>query len=372
MSDEFRLIEQALQDHEGKLHKALRSRDDEIKSLQDMVRNLAQKQSAPFGPEVHGNRSPFDAFLRSPELTALRKGAPSTGRVELPNISIKALTSTQFAPGSPTVGYDVQPARDPGLYAYGRRSLRLLDVLTRMPIASNAFEYHRIDSYTNQAAVQASEGTQKQQTSVAPELQTAKVFTFAHWLPVSKQLLDDVPALQASLENLLRYGVADKIENAIINDTGGAEIDGLISAGTTFVHTNGADAADRISEASSHLESTGWSPSVVVMNPNDWHVLRTTKGSGDGQYMVGSWNMPASPQMWGLPVVPSAAMPATQAIVMDASQVLLLDRQSVQVMIGQDGNDFTSNRFTLLAEARAGLAVLSPAAVQIVDLFGSP
>lgn len=350
---------------------------EDYKSLADQVRCLAQKGGVSM--EVRSSpRHPFDCFTKSEELASLRKRSnmPNSVRsvsVELSDVSIKSvLTSTQFSEGSPTTTVDVQAQRDNGIYANPRRTLRLLDVLRRLPVSSNAFEYHRLSGYTNAASYQTAEGVQKPEGSVDTSLQTAKIHTIAHFLPVSKQLLDDQPALQQQLDDLFRYGVIDKLENAIINDTGGSEIDGLINSGTSFMHTNGADAADRISEAAAYLESIGWNASAVVINPTDWHHLRTTKGAGDGQYMVGTWNMPAQPTMWGLPVVASAAMPATQAIVMDGSQVLLLDRMQPQVSMGFDGNDFTSNRMTLLAELRAGLAVVSPTAVQVLELYGSP
>lgn len=343
---------------------------DNYKSLADQVIVLAQRSGSSMPPFNAGPRRPYEAFLKSAQLEALRKGANSTGRVELPGINIKALTSLQFPSGSPQEGYDVQPARDPGLYADPRRSLRLLDVLRRIEVGSNRFEYHRIAGYTNQATYQAAEGAQKQETQVPPTLEYADIVTIAHFLKVSKQVIADVPALQAQLDDLLRFGVAAKLESEIINGSGAGEIQGLLAEGTTFVPTAN-NGADRVSESISFLEASGWSASAVLMHPNSWHTIRTERGE-DLQYVAGGWNMPAAPSMWNVPVVATASMPQGTCIVLDGSQVLLLDRMQPQMMLGMDGNDFTSNLWTLLAELRAGLAVLSPTAVQVFGIEGSP
>lgn len=72
--------------------------------------------------------------------------------------------------------------------------------------------------------------------------------------------------------------------------------------------------------------------------------------------MAGSWASPALPSIWGLPVV-------------DPRVALLLDREQVAVLVStEDRDNFVKNMVTILAEVRAGLAVLDTAGVLRVTL----
>lgn len=112
--------------------------------------------------------------------------------------------------------------------------------------------------------------------------------------------------------------------------------------------------------------------SAQINNPADWHGVRTTRAPGDGQYLVGRWNTPASPSMWGLRVLTTPSISEGAVLVMDTSQLAILDRSQVGVMISNEGaSNLTATLVTILAECRCGLAVFSPSAVAVVGA-GSP
>lgn len=385
------LITEALSKHERKLTEAFDASREEVKrieerykSLQDQVLHLAQKSTGHIleDPSAVGFSSAgagarfrlYTKLFESPQMQALRgKQVLNTGKFELGGIGVKNLTSTVGSPGgSPSPAtYDVQPQRDAGLYENPRRSLRLLDVLRRMPVNSNVFEFHRLSGYANLAAFQTSEGAPKQRTRVGAALERVQIPTIAHYEKASKQLLDDAPMLAAQLDDLLRFGVLSKFEAEIVNGNGvPGEIDGLLSVGTPFTPI-AAYPADRISEAMSYMETLGWMASAVLLHPNDWHSIRTERGN-DEQYVAGGWTSPAAPSVWNTPVVATPSLTEGTAIVLDGSQIMILDRMQPAVMVGQEGTDMTDNLVTLLAEIRAGLAIMSPTAVQVFSLAGSP
>jgi hypothetical protein len=68
--------------------------------------------------------------------------------------------------------------------------------------------------------------------------------------------------------------------------------------------------------------------------------------------------------MWGVPLIPSAALAQGTALVGDFEiGALLLIRTGLQVLLSDsDQDDFTKNKVTLLAELRAALPVFRPAA----------
>jgi HK97 family phage major capsid protein len=74
--------------------------------------------------------------------------------------------------------------------------------------------------------------------------------------------------------------------------------------------------------------------------------------------------------LWGVPLVPSPAIPQGTVLVGDFTiGAQLFIREGVQVLMSDsDQDDFLRNRVTLLGEMRAALAVFRPSAFAAVDL----
>lgn len=322
---------------------------------------------------VDGVNPLVKGFVSSPQFTALADGANSTGRVQIEGVNLKALTNAgQGIAGS--AEYSVQPQRADGLYNDPRRRLTLLDVLPGLPVKSSSFEYVKLSNYVNTAAFQTEEGQQKAEANFDMAPETANIATVAHWTRASLQVLDDAPALNQQLMSLLEYGVLSKLESELIGGTGGkGKIAGLLELGTEApepLTTSGAlmGEAERIGHAVNELQSNGWNPGLIIMNPRDWFLISSARAT-DGQYILGSPRAPASMSLWSVPVVVTPSLARNVAIVLDPAQVAILDRQMPTLAASrEDAQNFTTNMVTILAELRAGLAVFAPGAVLIVDL----
>jgi HK97 family phage major capsid protein len=267
--------------------------------------------------------------------------------------------------------YPVQPQRAPGIYNDVRQPLRLIEAMPRMPVQSGSFEYVALDAaYTDDADYQVQQGDAKAQTALPMELLSANIATVATTLPCSEQVLADQPALAQFIGSKLSYQVLLKLEQEIINGTGGTgKIDGLLSLGAAFVASSNADTVDGIGEAIAELQSLGWNPGAVLLHPRTFQHIRSIRvDSGNGEYLAGGWATPAAPSIWNVPVILTPAMPTTKAVVMDVAQTMLLDRQSVSFQFGYVNNQFVQNLRTARAECRAGLMVAAPSAVQVMSL----
>lgn len=312
-------------------------------------------------------------FTESSQFQALVDGANSTGRVQVEGVNIKALTNAgQGVAGS--IGYDIQPQRAEGLYNDPRRRLTLLDVLPSLPVTASSFEFVKLTNYVNTAAFQTEEGQQKAESNYEMVPETANIATIAHWTKASVQVLDDAPALTQRLMSLLEYGVLSKLESEIIGGAGGkGQITGLLAQGTDHVAPLNMDGTamapiERIGHAVTELQSNGWIPGLIILNPADWFVISTIKAT-DNQYIMGSPGNPAPLSLWNVPVVLTPSLARNSAIVLDTAQVAILDRQIPTLAASrQDGENFTTNMVTILGELRAGLAVFAPGAVLIVDI----
>lgn len=309
-----------------------------------------------------------DLFTSSDQFGLLTKGAPSTGRVTLGEIGIKTLVNVGRGQTGDT-GYDVPAQRAPGLFGIAQRRLTLLDVLPSLPVTSGTFEYLSIEGYSNAAAYQIKEGDLKAEASVAPALEQAQIATIAHWIKASTQILDDAPALSQQIGNLLRYGLLQKLETAIVSGAGGTgEIKGLLQYATAFVPVGTPVPADALGQATTHLSAEGWQAGLIVLNPADWFTIASA-ATTQGEYIIGSPRDPSPLSLWGTPVVTTPSLAAGTALVLDPAQVAVLDRQQPTLLASRDdGDNFRRNLVTILAEMRAGLAVFAPDAVLSVDL----
>ena len=189
--------------------KELQSRDVEIKNfsenavkeitaLKDRLQDLEQKGQrrgstvTAGGDDAVGKMA--EEFTKSGQFAAMKSGGPTTGRVTVDSVSIKALTNAgQGVTGS--TSYYATAQRQPGLHNDPRRDLSLLDYLPSLPATSSTFEYMQLKDYVNNATEQEEEGQQKAESKIDAELETANIATVAHWTRASKQVLDDTPAL---------------------------------------------------------------------------------------------------------------------------------------------------------------------------------
>lgn len=285
----------------------------------------------------------------------------------LPSLTRSIIVSAGGGTSSDANEYPTQPGRIGGLWGVGYRAPSLLQALPVMEVEAGSVDYVELTGYTN-AADEVPEAALKPEANVPTIKRTANIGTVAHWVRASEQVLADEPMLMQQLGLLLGHGVAQRAEDMIVNGStaNGDIVHGLEELGTAFVPT-ATHAADRLGEAAAHLEATGFAASLIALHPADWHAIRSERSTQG--YVMGTASAPVSPNLWGLPVVTSSAVPRFGGFVLDASHVLLLARQATTVEVFRDLP--TQNLLTLRAEARLGIAVLSRAAVQVVPLVDS-
>ncbi len=310
--------------------------------------------------------NPLTKLMSDPSIQSFRTDAGvKSASVTLPgkfSRLIKSVVGDQASSGNDY--YSVAPVRDNRLGEYAERRLSIFDVLPSLQVNSNSFEFNRLDNYLNAADYQSQEAAEKAQASMPTELISAPITTIAHWLPMSEQVLADVPALQNQASTLMRYGVEHKAAAEIIAGNTPGKISGLHTEATPIMVDAGTFLADAVAKAITALDADGWMPNLIIMHPNDWNLIRTARENEDGgAYLLGQLsNMPMA-SLWGLPVITDPACPIDSPLVLDSSQVAILDRQAARIELGRIGNQFIANEVVMRAEARIGLAVFSRSAV---------
>jgi HK97 family phage major capsid protein len=276
--------------------------------------------------------------------------------------------------GSPAVNSDtlVPSQRLGGIVPGAFRTLRVTDVIPNFTTNSNIIEYTKESTFTN-AAAEAAEGAAKAESTLEFTLSNAPVRTIAHFLKVSKQVLDDAAALQSYIDQRLRYGVELKLETQLIAGAGtGQQISGITASGnyTAFTPVTGDTALDSLNKAIQAVAVADYNATAIMMNPADWHAIERLKDS-QNRYIVGN---PAggllSAALWGLPVVVSNSVTSGKLIVgaFDIAHGLFRRQATVVEMFEQDSDNVQKNLVTVRGEARAALATFVPAAVQYGNL----
>ena len=189
-----------------------------------------------------------------------------------------------------------------------------------------------------------------------------EVKKIATYVKVSKEMLEDLSFIRSEINNDLMTGLRESIEQALLSGAGGTSIKGLLDASMGLPTYNGfddevrdANISDLVRVVKAQIEASNFSPTHVVLNPEDIAKLQLTKDSG-GQYTYPMFlpNQMGDGEMViaGMRVISSTYMTAGNYLVGDMSKVNVKFRNNMTLEVGLDANDFTRNMVTILAEAR--------------------
>jgi HK97 family phage major capsid protein len=266
------------------------------------------------------------------------------------------------------------PARVPTIQAV-YLPLRVRDLLTASPCGSNTVEFVRETGATNAAAPQGYgsspqvyEGVTKAESAIVFELVAQPVVTLAHWIPASRQVLDDSAALSNFLNRRMLYFLKLKEEDELLNGTGvGGDLDGLMHAASIYQGPSpippGETKLDSIRRGIGQVEAAGFSATGVVVNPIDWtaiSLIKTVGTASSGEYIYSDPHAAGPPSVWGRPLVVSSKMAAGSFLVGDFSTAgaELWDRMQSTVEISREHADFfVTNKIACLVEERLALTV---------------
>jgi HK97 family phage major capsid protein len=212
----------------------------------------------------------------------------------------------------------------------------------------------------------------------------APVRTLAHWEAAHRNVLQDEPQLQSTINNELLYGLALEEDYQILQGDGtGENLLGLLNVPNTqtYVQTDdgGTPAAatepksDALRRAATKAIIANYAPSGYVLHPYDWEAVELQK-DGEGRYMlVTNISVGAESRVWRQPVVETVAMPqGTFVTGAWGTGAQLYDRQVANVRIAEQHADFfIRNAVAILVEERLAFAVKRPESFVIGTFFSA-
>ena len=215
-------------------------------------------------------------------------------------------------------------------------------------------------------------GALKPQISIEWEDKEAAVTTIAGWLKINRPSLADTQGLQQTITTRVIARVLMALEGELLTGDGTTSdrpgtpgIVGLLNTNGVATVPAGADLLDAAVDAIVAIEAVGGTANLFALNLNDWADLIRTKTSGSGEYVF----PPTAQQqrVWNLTMTPTVALPPGRAVVADSRAMSLLVRESAQVRVGEESDDFVRNRLTLLGEMRAAFCVWQPALIALIE-----
>ena len=181
------------------------------------------------------------------------------------------------------------------------------------------------------------------------------------------EILDDAAGLRSMIDGRLRYMLAFKEEQQLLNGDGSNQnLMGLASGATEFspaFQVEEQSNIDVIRLALLQASLAEYPATGIILHPTNWADIETTKDS-EGRYIIGNPQGTLRPMLWSTNVVITQAQAIntflTGAFSMAAQ---IFDRMDATVMASsEDKDNFRKNLVTILAEERLALAIYRPEA----------
>jgi HK97 family phage major capsid protein len=317
---------------------------------------IEQKLTAP-GGGPSGNRegkSLGEQVAESEQFKfMLKNNGAKSGRIPVTGLKTTIVNATgQNQPLVPAY-------RVPGIIPPGQRRLTVRDLVPTLPTTSNMIEFVKETSSTNNAGVQAAEGDPKGESALAFTLSYQPVKTLAHWIPASRQVMEDSASLAAYIDTRLMYMLKLKEESQLLF---GPDLAGLYSSATAYDTSYSVTATDTYIDTIKHAitqvnENSDFEADGIVLNSLDWatiQLVKTTGTASSGEYIFADPHSVMGPRLWGLPVVATKSMTRGEFLV-GAFQMAaaIWDRDTATIELSREHESFfIKNLVAVLVEER--------------------
>lgn len=361
----------AFQDSVQKVDKVEKS----VEKLTEELTDLARKSANLLGGGGQQRKSLGQLAGESDVCKTYRGGTAEIITMNAPLFGKAAVTSSAASAGA-----FIEPDRR-GLLVDPAIPLTVRDLFMAVSISTNAVEWVQEKLFTNNAGPQNGEGSAKNESGITFEKKSSSVETIAHWIPISRQVLADVPQLQGLIDGRMREGLKIKEdEDLLFGDGLNGHLLGLVPQATDY-SAAGLPAPAAGGPATTMLDHLRWSHLQVakalypatfsVLSLEDWATIQLLK-TNDGAYIFGTPTDGAAPRVWGKRVVESYGLPTGQFLSGSGFAATIYDREEVTVRVAEQHADFfIKNMVALLVEERLAFTVERPKAI-VAGTFPAP
>ncbi len=340
----------------GKELDSLRAVDDayqKAQSASSIVHPGGEQKSEP-EPQTVGEK-----VTASPIYKAWREGdrsQPISIDYGLKELKTLFETGTGWAPESTRTGTVIDATTRP---------VQVIDLFPSGQTGQAAVIYMEETTRTH-AAAEMSEGATFPEAEFALSEKSEPVRKVGTSIPVTDEQLEDVAMVQSYLDNRLRFGLRQRLDNQLLNGDGIApNLEGILNRTglQSLSKASGDSIPDTIFKSMRTIRVSGRAqPNQIIMHPEDWEKVRLLQTS-DGVYIWGPPMDQGPERMWGLPVTQADSLTTGTAVVGDfANFAQLFERRGIDMQMGFTGTQFTEGKQTMRADMRVALAIYRPGA----------
>ena len=231
----------------------------------------------------------------------------------------------------------------------------LRSVFNIIPVSTGSVSFPRGNTPVGEGSFgKQTEGSAKPQVDYDVTVVNTALSFIAGYAKVSRQMIDDLPFLQAYLSQSLIEDFQRAEDTYYLN---------AIASSATAGSSSGANTAEKFIDYVAQLGALNWTPNLALTTHAGWAGLLKTKPSDyslpGGVVIDNNGNV----RIVGVPVIPHSLVTASKIYVMDTSKFAIAQQSGLAVRSTEfDQDDFIKNLITFRAEARCELLQFQPSA----------
>ena len=324
---------------------------DEIEKLEAKQNRVKMNQT-----EVKGfNVTLADAIEQNGDsLAKLARGEQKRSSFILDTKAVGNMTEALSLTGDITRQYANQ------VYALPARKVHLRSLLPIGTINQGLFTFP-YESGGEGAPAAQTQGSSKAQVDFDITMKDAAAQYIAGYVRISRQMLDDIPAMTSFLQSRLleKYLVAEDAQLLSGNGTA-PNLQGITGVATAATGAATVD-VEQLVQAIAQLETSDYSATGILVNPTDWAAIMNTKNTNSAYTLPASTvvTTDGSVSIAGIPLYKSTAIAVDKFLVGDWSMgAQIMQNQGISVQFSEmDGDNFTKNMITVRVEARIAFPI---------------
>jgi len=334
---------------EGQLEQ-MKSLNDVLKAHGVAIKKLSEKESSAKTDELETVAKGLQANKEG--ILALKTS--KSGAISF-KVAGDMLGSTNVSGGNVPV-----EQRLAGLDTIASRTPRLLDIVSRGTAESNIISWVSQANKDGQAGGTA-EGVTKNQIDFDLVVTSETLKKRTAYIKISEEMVEDIAFIQSEINNELIRELLKDVEAQVFGGDGtGTNLNGIktvasaFSAGVFALTVDNANEADVLTVASDQIKVAEHdAPNYIMMHPSDLTKLKLIKTSTTDKRYIDRLAMVAGQMsLDGIQILETTLVPIGEYLIGNFALSTVYDKGSIRVEVGRDGNDFTKNMITVLAEWR--------------------
>jgi HK97 family phage major capsid protein len=340
----------------------LKTELEELKSQISVVKDAAEKLEAKSNRKTMNENQVkgFNATLAE----SIEKNADILGKIGRGEIKNHAFVLDTKTVGNMTEALsltgDIPRAYANQVYGLPSRKVHVRSLLPVGSISQGLFTFP-LETGGEGAPAAQTQGSTKAQVDFDITMTNAPAQVIAGYVKISRQMLDDIPAMTSFLQQRLleKYLVAEDAQLLSGNGTA-PNLQGITGVAAAATGAATVD-VEQLVQAIAQVENSNYSATGILINPLDWASIINTKNTNSAYSLPGSTIVTNNGQLSiaGIPVYTSTAMTVDKFLVGDWSMgAQIMQRDGISVRFSEfDGNNFVENMITVRVEARIAFPI---------------